>query len=87
MDKPIRIYQCEDSTDGILSAVYDAGLSGYGHKFIRIRPMVKNQIDNYELFTEYVQVETDPEKAAKVAETVKEKISREAYSFMMSAVI
>ena len=87
MDKPIRIYQCDDSTDGILSAVYDAGLSGYGHNFIRIRPMIKNQIDNYELFTEYVQVETDPEKAAKVAQTVKEKISREAYSYMMSAVI
>lgn len=87
MNKPIRVYQCEDSTDGILSAVYDAGLSGYGHDFIRIRPMAENQMENYELFTEYVQVETDPQKTVKVIEAVKAKISMEAYSFMMSAVI
>jgi len=87
MDKPIRVYQCEDSTDGILSAVYDAGLSGYGHDFIRIQPIVENRIENYELFTEYVQVQTDPKKTANVIEAVKDKISREAYSFMMSAVI
>ena len=61
MDKPTRIYQCENTVDGIFSAVYDAGLSGYGHKFIRIQPEQKNQLENYELFTEYVQVKTDPE--------------------------
>lgn len=87
MDKPIRIYQCEDTTDGILSAVYDAGLSGYGHHFIRIRPRVENQIENFELFTEYVQVETDTKKTASVIDAVKEKISQQAYRFMMSAVI
>lgn len=87
MEKPIRVYQCEDSTDGILSAVYDAGLSGYGHNYIRIQPIIENHAENYELFTEYVQVETDPKKTASVIDAVKEKISREAYSFMMSAVI
>lgn len=87
MEKPIRVYQCEDTTDGILSAVYDAGLSGYGHEFIKIRPISDNQIENLELFTEYVPVETDPQKTISVIEAVRNKISREAYSFMMNAVI
>ena len=38
MDKMIRVYQCEDTVDGILSAIYDAGISGYGHEYIRIEP-------------------------------------------------
>ena len=29
MDKMIRVYQCEDTVDGILSAIYDAGISGW----------------------------------------------------------
>ena len=74
MDKPTRIYQCESRVDGIFSAVYDAGLSGYGHKFIRIQPEQKNQLENYELFTEYVQVKTDPEKTQSVIDAVRKKI-------------
>lgn len=38
-NRPLRIYQCEDTQDGILTAVYEAGISGYGHKYIRIAPM------------------------------------------------
>ncbi len=87
MDKPTRIYQCENTVDGIFSAVYDAGLSGYGHKFIRIQPEQKNQLENYELFTEYVQVKTDPEKTQSVIDAVRKKISEKAYHFIMSAVI
>lgn len=35
--KPTRYYLCSDTDTGILSAIYDAGLSCYGHRFIRIR--------------------------------------------------
>lgn len=38
-NRPLRIYQCEDTQDGILTAVYEAGISGYGHKYIRIAPI------------------------------------------------
>ena len=41
MDKMIRVYQCEDTVDGILSAIYDAGISGYGHEYIRIEPRIE----------------------------------------------
>lgn len=87
MDKPIRVYQCEDTTNGILSAVYEAGLSGYGHQFIRIQPQIEGQMENFALFTEYVTVEADEEKAVRVIDAVREKISYKAYSFMMSAVV
>lgn len=87
MDKPVRVYQCEDTTSGILSAVYDAGLSGYGHQYIRIQPKIAEQIDNFELFTEYVSVETDEDKVLHVINAVRDKISMQAYSYMMSAVL
>lgn len=83
MEKPTRIYQCENSTDGILSAIYDAGLSGYGHRYIRIQPLIEGESENIELFSEYILVETDVEKAVKVIEAVQRKISMQAYIFMM----
>lgn len=87
MDKPTRIYQCENTIDGIFSAVYDAGLSGYGHRFIRIQPLQVGQNENYELFAEYVQVETDSKKTTSVIDAVRQKISEKAYHFIMSTVI
>lgn len=87
MEKPIRIYQCEDTVNGILSAVYEAGISGYGHKYIRIQPQILGEAENFELFAEYVPVITEEEKVLSVMKAVKQKISWKAYSFMMSAVL
>lgn len=83
MEKPIRIYQCEDTVNGVLSAVYDAGISGYGHRYIRIQPLDVGSMQNLELFSEYREVETTPEKAESVVRAVREKISEKAYIFMM----
>lgn len=87
MDKPIRIYRCENTVNGILSAVYDAGISGYGHRFIRIQPVIEGQPENLELFAEYLDVRTDPKKAENVMKTVREQISGQAYQYMMYAVV
>ena len=86
-DKPIRIYQCEDTVDGILSAVYDAGLSGYDHKYIRIQPVAPGEAIELSLFSEYVPVESDVEKSERVVEAVRNKISYQAFSFVMAAAI
>lgn len=48
MEKQIRIYQCENSPDGILSAVFEAGISGYGHNYIKIQPLAPGYIYNIE---------------------------------------
>lgn len=86
-DKAIRIYQCEDTVDGILSAVYDAGLSGYGHKYIRIQPVTTGEAVELSLFSEYVPVKSDGEKSRHVVEAVRNKISHQAYSFMMATAV
>lgn len=86
-DKVIRIYQCENTVDGVLSAVYDAGLSGYGHEYIRIQPVPAGEAVELSLFSEYVPVKSDGEKSRRVVEAVRNKISPQAYSFVMAAVV
>lgn len=87
MEKLTRIYQCEDSVNGILSAVYDAGVSGYGHKYIRIQPVTTESVYNIEMFAEYIKVDTSGKKAESVLNAVRAKISYEAYYFVMSVVL
>lgn len=86
-DKQMRIYQCEDSVSGVLSAVYEAGISGYGHEFIKIRPMAANESYELELFTEFVPVESSEEKVESVLQAVCNKISGRAYNYVICAAI
>ena len=62
-DKPRHVYVCENSPEGILSGVYDAWVSRYGHShnYIQIA-------DNLEcnIFYEYINVETDYDKAVNI---------------------
>ena len=85
--KTLRIYQCEDSVDGIFSAIYEAGISGYGHEYIRIMPLNKEQSFEMELFSEYIQVESSEKKVRSVLKAVREKISYEAYNYIMRAAV
>lgn len=77
------IFQCEDSLDGIFTAIYDAWSSGYGHKKIQIE--LKNVDMNYQLFASYIAVTTDYEKSKKVGRTIKNKISMSAYESIARA--
>jgi len=86
-DKPVRIYQCEDSIAGVLSAVYEAGISGYGHKYIKIQPLAENAAYELELFTELVTVESSEKKVESVLDAVRSKISNRAYSYVMCAAV
>ena len=75
----IKIFQCEDSIDGIFTAVYQAWSSGYGHDNVKIEVCEKNGYSDMELFSEYIYVKTDLEKALKVSRSIKQKISEEVY--------
>lgn len=81
------IYSCQEQLESIFTAVYDAWASGYGHENVKIEVSC-NQ--TFTLFCEYVWVEADTEKAEKVARSIKNKISMEAYQMVyrtaMSAV-
>lgn len=77
------IYLCENSTEGIFSAVYRAYEDRHGHAKNEIR--ISQPGYNQELFTENISVETDYERAAKVARTVQREISGAAYDFILKA--
>lgn len=81
-NRPLRIYQCEDTQNGILTAVYEAGISGYGHKYIRIAPIREGETESFVLFAEYITVVTDPEHARIVLDKVQSGISRNALSML-----
>lgn len=71
----ITVFLCEDSLDGILTGVYDAWDSGYGHEQVRL-----DLEEGYgmELFCTCRKVRTDPVKAEKVLRTVARRMGREA---------
>lgn len=79
--KVTRILICEDSLEGILSAVYEAYVSRYGLHDIRVQIGESDP----EFFTEQVVVETNLESAVKVADAIKQKMSAEAFSWIRNA--
>ncbi|MBB5263093.1 putative DNA metabolism protein [Catenibacillus scindens] len=81
-EKRPRVYVCEDCTEGILSAVYEAYLSRYGHKYITI------ETENFcqpSFFCDYIQVPTDIEHGESVARAIMKKISGEAWHWVYMA--
>ena len=75
-----RIYLCDNSIDGIYTAVYLAWSSRLGHANVKIEEKSEgSKYSNIELFAEYVAVDTDAVLAAKVAASIRQKISEEAY--------
>lgn len=77
------IYLCEDSLEGIFTAVYRAFEDRHGHKNNDIR--IAGEYFNQELMTTYIQVDTDFEKAVKVARTIQNKVSDAVYEFIQKA--
>ncbi len=70
------VFQCEDSIDGIFSAVYDAWASHYGHRNIQLS--IENNSDML-LFTEYISVTTDTMKSQKVGRTLFQRFGIDFY--------
>ncbi len=81
-EKERLVFLCEDSVDGIFTAIYKAWQYGTSRSEVAIR-------DNYEfnLFNQCKVVETDYELAQKVGSTIREKVSFEAYRLLYSAAL
>lgn len=71
------VFLCEDTPDGIFTAVYDAWDSGLGHRNVALE---LNGCFNYSLFSRYVSVSTDYEKSFKVARSLNHKLSRQVFA-------
>lgn len=73
---------CESSPEGVFSAVYYA----YEHKLNPNNTFVQiDEIGNFELFAEYIYVETDFEKARKVDKTIAKRFGDISYSYIWYA--
>ena len=78
------IFQCEDSTEGILTGVYDAWASRLGHGNVKLEAGTGHEM---ELFSEYRSVETDGEKAEKVAATVRKSMGSGCWESIYQATL
>lgn len=78
------IYLCEDTPDGILSAIYRANADKAPLGSIRIRTYKHL---SYELFAEYREVVSDYVSAVKVMDAVNYQISQEAGQMVYSALL
>lgn len=82
MEQGKIIYICENTPDGIFTAIYDAWEARIPEESLSILADGEYEM---ELFAEYRYVETDMEKAVKVARSVSRKISSEAYRQIYAA--
>lgn len=69
------VYRCDDTVDGILTAVYLAWLDGTSHTDVRVRNTATPSF-----LEQYREVCTDPDIALKVAGTILQKLSEPVYN-------
>lgn len=80
------IYRCEDSVEGIFTAIYEAWASVHRHEENRIEVRMKEWEEPI-LFADYIEVAADAEKSEKVQRSVRLRISEEAYEMVMKAAL
>lgn len=78
------VYLCEDTPDGIFTAIYDAWAANIKQEQLSIQV---EYLHTMQLFTDYIYVQTDFDKAVKVARSVRNKIGVEAYDMMYKAAL
>lgn len=78
------VFCCDDSVDGIFSAVYDAWDSRLGLAHVTVQA---GSEQNLMLFARYYPVETDHQKAAKVANTIRRQMGMEDYQVIYQAAL
>lgn len=73
---------CEETFDGIMTAVYDGWVFMNQGYTVSIHPG-KNYAPTF--FSEYITVDTDMDKAVRVAESIRVKISGKSYRMVYEA--
>ena len=71
----ITVFTCADQFDDMMTCVYDAWASRLGHANVRL---LTEPLGTPELFCTYRHVDAQPEKAASVVRTIRQKISSRA---------
>ncbi len=73
---------CEDSLEGIFTAVYDAYALREGHEHLHVQV---GEEENYRLFAEYLYSRPDLGKNDKVVRTLKSRLGEEVYGTICRA--
>ena len=77
---PVTVYLCEDTIDGIFTAIYRAWADGTSHTDVRVRTN-----DTMSLFETYIFSESDGTLARKVQRSIIEKLSVVIYESCFQA--
>ncbi len=78
----VTIYLCEDTVDGIFTAIYRAWADGTGHTDVRVR-----KDDTMSLFETYIFSESSAELAQKVQRSILQKLSADVYELCYQAML
>ncbi len=75
-------FLCENTVDGIFTAIYKAWEAGPKHTHIEVKGM-----DSMKLFSNYIKIDTDSKLALKVAQSIQRKLSYEVYLWCYQAAL
>ncbi len=84
-EKQNRIYECEDTLEGMLSGIYQAWDVSYGHDYIHLTVPAAGGSETMLLFSEYHTVVPDAGQAQKVIRTICKKTSGEVCEKLLGA--
>ena len=73
---------CEDSLEGVFTGIYKAYERKENHKECKVQA---GQVNNYELFAQYVEIKPEDELAGKVSRTICRDLGMEAYRAICQA--
>lgn len=79
----MTVFICREQVDDIWCGIYDAWMSRLGHANVRLEPEGQNR----ELFCDYRPVETCAEKAAKVTDSIRSRLSEDIYELVYKAAL
>ena len=79
---PVTVYLCEDTIDGIFTAIYRAWADGTSHTDVRVRTN-----DTMSLFETYIFSESDGTLARKVQRSIIQKLSVDIYETCYQAML
>lgn len=77
------VFVCKDDMNDIWCGIYDAWMSRLGHENVRLEEEGADQ----ELFCEYRCVIAEEEKANKVTDRIRTRLSEELYEFVYKAAL
>ena len=82
MNNKTDIYVCDDSVEGIFTAIYKAWEAGTSHTDIRC----SSGTMNYSLFENYINIDADIDICRKVISSINTKLGNYIYGIIFTVI-